>query len=58
MTFQLLYSEFLIYMTKIRFLLSVYTRFRLLGWQINAGKFSAGQFLRKADKCFGVCIVN
>jgi hypothetical protein len=25
--------------------------FRLLGWQINARKFPAGQLLRKADKC-------
>jgi hypothetical protein len=32
--------------------------FRLLVWQINAVKFSVGQFLRKANKCFGVCIVN
>ncbi len=28
-------------------------------WQINGGKFSCRSiFLRKADKCFGVCIVN
>jgi hypothetical protein len=32
--------------------------FCLLGWQINAGKFPAGQFLRKADKRFSVFIVN
>ncbi len=31
---------------------------RLLVWQINAGKFFAGRFLRKPDKCFGVCIVH
>jgi hypothetical protein len=28
------------------------------GWQINAGKFSCNSVLGKADKLFGVCIVN
>jgi hypothetical protein len=32
--------------------------FRLLGWQINLGKFSCRSILWKNDKCFGVCIVN
>ncbi len=32
--------------------------FRLLGWQINAWKFSFMSIFKKADKCFCVCIVK